>query len=179
MMKQKYKVYKISEIKIEPTGAKFNIPGRILPIGSPLYAIYDSHKEVIYPKNFQKEGETKERCERWTKDNCWYPEDKPFNLSLLKKLTQLEKEQKLEDLIVAENREVYEGNVHNEFRLVFNEKDNFYKFDYYTHLSSAVIIGRWMKESLQISKNKYLCKRVYPVKIVTTRIEFSAEKDNK
>lgn len=173
-MKQKYKIYKTNEIEIRETGYKFDIPGRMLPLGTPLFAVYDKKDKEIYPR-FGK-GEKKEACQRWLRENCWLPEDKPYPRKLLEKLIELEPNKKLENLKVVSNNRIYEGNRHDDFNLVFQEDKNYFQFDYFQSEWGSFSLGKWMRQSLQVDSKNYLCKRVYPHERTIIVKEFTRDK---
>jgi len=174
-VKLKYKIYKTSEIEINATGHKFDIPGRMLPVGTPLFAVYDKKGKGIYPK-FGK-GEREESCKRWVKENCWLPGDKPYPKKLLERLAELEPRKQLENLTVILNNRVYEGNRHDDYSLVFQEEQNYFQFDYYQSEWGSLCLGKWMRQSLQVDAKNYLCKRVYPRERTVRIREFKFDKD--
>ena len=196
MESQKYKVHKIEELEIKPTGKTFaftnkehkkirvkvfgetfNIKGRLFPFGTPLFAIYSLDGKEVYPNHpVIRDGEPKENCERWTKENCWFPEDKPFKINLLEKLIKLGPDEELDNIKVIQNKLIYEGNRHNDFNLIFQEINNHYQFNYIQDELDCLHIGRWMGPSLQISQDEYLCRRVYPHERIITITDFLREK---
>jgi len=174
-MKQKYKVYKTSEIEVKETGHKFDIPGRMLPVGTPLFAVYYGDGKNIHPK-FGR-GEEKESCQRWVKENCWLPEDKLYSQKILKKLIELEPNKTLENFAVVSNEMTYEGNEHEDYSLVFQEEQNYFQFDYFRSRWGSFSLGKWMRPSLQVDSKNYLCKRVYPHEKTVRVREFTRDKE--
>lgn len=170
-MKQKYNVYQLSELKIRGTGNKFDIPQRLLPVGTPLFGVYTQEGENIYPRFGN--GESKESCQRWLKENCWLPRDRPYPLKIIKSLIPLDRDQKIDGLMIMLNEVVYEGNIHSEFNLVFKDKKNYFQFDYIQGQSGFFYPGRWMKPSFQIDSKNYLCKRVYLHERIIIRRDFT------
>lgn len=162
-------VYKKSELKIQSTGKKFGVKGMMLPFGTPLFkVIHEKHGRVYPPRS---DGEPKHTCKRWIAENCWLPEDKPFPKSLLEKLARLEPKEKNKGITVVRNDLTYCGDRHNEHCLVFEEKGKYYQADYIDYFGRTCL-GRWQKQSLEIDKNHYLCRRVYQKRIKVTLTEF-------
>jgi hypothetical protein len=174
-----HKVYKISEIELKPTGKKFEIKGRLLPYGTPLYGVYNLNGRRIYPYYDETidPGATKENCQRWINESCWFPEDKAFRIKTLNRMSRFEPGQKLENLVVVRNDLVYDGNRHNEYRIIFRENDKHFKFDVVENEVGMFYVGKWMSPGLKIDKSWYLCKRVYPHERKVTVVEFKLERE--
>jgi hypothetical protein len=171
MVKRKYpKIYKTSEVKLKQVGT-FELRGMALPYGTPMYVVVDSRDNVIYPKYFAAEkGRTKESCESWVASDCWSPEDKPFKKSLLRKLMGMHNGEKINDIIIVRNDDIYHGERHSEYTLVFEQDKKHYRFGYVDYFGLS--LGKWQGAGLHINGQDYLCKRVYPKERTVKLIDF-------
>lgn len=161
------------DTEIKATGIIFNKPG-VVAHGKPLYEVVNlKTNERLYPLHrFQKEGELEYQCKTWVEENCRWPGDKEFSKNLLKKLTELESEEKLKEILVVENKTTYEGERHAEYKLVFKQGENYYSFNYFIGWTGDISLGRWMREDACNLGKKYLCRKVHPRKRVITRVEY-------
>jgi len=168
--------YLQSKVRIQERDDKYYVT---TPSGK--YIMYPHGLKLVFetgsPKDYNKDGrtafsvwgESKENCEEWVKRNCASPDDLRMKHNDLLKLISIAGEEldfdnpfKYKEYEVISNQLVYEGNEHNDCRLVFKKGDKYYSFEYMYVLwgSNNPRIGKYNSNKNMIDKTTYLCRNV-------------------
>lgn len=173
------------DVEMRATGEIYDNP-KVLAHGKPLYEIINLKTgERVYPANdFEKGWAFEFHCKEWVRENTRWPGDKEFKKTLLEKLIESSEEEEsgkkeLGDIRVAENKLTYQGNIHAEFILIFEQNGEYYKLPWYDYYGSTCL-GKWSistEDVCHLDDNTYLCRRVYPKEETIKVTRYKREKD--